>query len=61
MGFAATFWEHGFGPLGRADKAYVRRVRGLAAAPIGPARVQALWLEGAAMSLAQAVALTLQS
>ena len=60
MGFAATFWESGFGPLGKADKAYVRRVRGLAAAQIGAARVQALWLEGAAMNVAQAVALTLQ-
>jgi len=60
MGFAATFWESGFGPLGTADKAYVRRVRGLAAAQIGPARVQALWLEGAAMTVAQAVALSLQ-
>ena len=60
MGFAATFWESGFGPLGKADKLYVRRVRGLAAAQIGAARVQALWLEGAAMNVAQAVALSQQ-
>jgi hypothetical protein len=60
MGFAATFWESGFGPLGETDKSYVRRVRGLAAAQIGAARVQALWLEGAAMTVAQAVALSLR-
>ena len=57
MGFAATFWESNFGPLGRADRRTVRRVKGLVRAQVGSARASALWAEGAAMDIAQAVVL----
>ena len=60
MGFAATFWAASFGPLGRGDRHTVRRVRALVRAQLGAARAQALWDEGAAMDLPQAVALALQ-
>ena len=60
MGFAATFWESNFGPLGRADRRTVRRVKGLVRAQLGSARAGALWAEGAAMDIAQAVALAQQ-
>ena len=60
MGFAATFWESNFGPLGRADRRTVRRVKGLVRAQVGSARAGALWAEGAAMDIAQAVALAQQ-
>jgi tetratricopeptide (TPR) repeat protein len=59
MGFAATFWQTNFGPLGSADRRYVRRVRGLVRVQIGAARAEALWQEGAALELAAAVALAL--
>jgi hypothetical protein len=61
MGFAATFWEQNFGPLGRADLQYLRRVRALVKAQLGAARAQALWDEGAALPIAQAVALAQQA
>ena len=57
MAFAATFWESNFGPLGRVDRRTVRRVKGLVRAQVGSARAGALWAEGAAMDIAQAVAL----
>jgi len=60
MGFAATFWESNFGPLGRADRRTVRRVKGLVRAQVGSARAGTLWAEGAAMDIAQAVALAQQ-
>ncbi len=61
MGFAATFWASSFGPLGRDDHRTVRRVRTFVRAQLGAARAQALWDEGAAMDLPQAVALALQA
>ena len=60
MAFAATFWEQNFGPLGRADRQYVRRVRGLVQAQVGAPRAQALWDAGAALDIARAVALAQQ-
>ena len=60
MGFAATFWETQFGPLSRADRLTVRRVTRLVQAQVGAARAGALWAEGAAMDIAQAVALAQQ-
>ena len=59
MGFAATFWQTQFGPLSRADRQTVRRVTRLVQAQVGTARAGALWAEGAAMDIAQAVALAL--
>jgi predicted ATPase len=59
MAFAAAFWLRSFGALGSADRLYVRRVRGLVRAQVGAARAQALWQEGEAMDIAQAVALAL--
>jgi tetratricopeptide (TPR) repeat protein len=61
IGFAATFWAVQFGPLSTADLRYVRRVRGLVRAQVGAARTEALWLEGASMDLAAAVALALRA
>lgn len=60
MAFAAQFWETGFGPLGRHDLQYTRRVRALVAAQLGAARADALWAEGQAMDVARAVACALQ-
>ncbi len=57
MAFAAQFWERSFGPLGRADRLYVRRVRALVAAQLGSARAELLWQEGQGLDIAQAVAL----
>ena len=60
MGFAATFWAERFGPLGKSDLIYLKRVRGLVRAQLGAARAQALFTEGATMNVAEAVALALQ-
>jgi len=61
MAFAVRFWQQSFGTLSRADERYVRRVRGLVTAQLGAARAQALWLEGEALDIRQAVALALTS
>jgi predicted ATPase len=60
MGFAATFWQASFGPLSAVDRQTVRRVRALVRAQLGEARAEALWAEGAAMDVAQAVSLALR-
>ena len=60
MAFAAQFWETGFGPLGRHDQQYIRRVRTLVAAQVGTARAEALWAEGQGLDVARAVASALQ-
>ncbi len=60
MGFAATFWTERFGPLGRSDLIYLKRVRGLVRAQLGSARTETLFAEGAALSVADAVALALR-
>ena len=57
--FAAAFWCSRFGELTAPDRHDLRRVRRLAACQIGSARVEALWQEGAQLSLSQAVALSL--
>ena len=61
MGFAAAFWAASFGPLGPHDLRSVRRVSVLVRAQLGAARAQALWNEGAAMDVQQAVALALRA
>ncbi len=59
MSFALHFWQRHFGPIGRSDQPHLRRVRRLVAVQLGAARHDALWAEGAAMPLAQAVALAM--
>lgn len=61
MAFAATFWETHFGPLARADRHTVRRVQRLVQAQLGAAAAQALWAEGAALDITDAVDLALQA
>ncbi len=61
MAFAASFWQANFGALARGDRLVMRRVRGLVRAQLGVARAEALWAEGAAMNIAQAVALAQQN
>lgn len=60
MGFAVSFWAQRVAPLSAADQAYVRRVRGLVCKQLGAARTEALWLDGAGLDLAAAVALALR-
>lgn len=57
MAFAGRHWETQFGPLSTADRHTQRRVRRLVRAQLGEARTQALWREGEALSLGDAVAL----
>ncbi len=61
MAFAATFWETHFGPLARADRHTVRRVQRLVRAQLGSTAAQALWTEGAALDITDAVDLALQA
>jgi tetratricopeptide (TPR) repeat protein len=60
MSFAAHFWERRFGPLTKGDQPYLRRARRLVGVQVGRVRWEALWAEGAAMSLADAVRLALE-
>ena len=60
MSFAAHFWQRHFGPLAHSDQPHLRRVRRLVAVQLSAARHDALWAEGAAMPLAQALALALE-
>ena len=59
MAFAARFWEGGIGPLSASDRATVEQERKRTAKRLGSQRADALWAEGAALSLAQAVELAL--
>ncbi len=59
MSFAAHYWQRHFGPLGASDQPHLRRVRRLTQVQLGAARYDALWAEGAALPLAEAVALAL--
>ncbi len=61
MAFAARFWEHSFGPLSRADRQTLRRVRRLAQAQLGAERAQAAWDAGLALDIGSAVDLALQA
>jgi tetratricopeptide (TPR) repeat protein len=60
MAFASHFWRTRFGPLDAESLRELQRVRRLCAVQLGPARLATLHDEGAAMSLAQAVALALE-
>ncbi len=57
MGFAENFYAQRFGVLGPEDLPEARRTRRLVAAQAGRAQAQAWWQEGAALSMAQAMAL----
>ncbi len=59
MGFAEHLWQSGFGPLSDADEAERDAVRGGVEAALGPDRAAALWSEGAALDLPDALALAL--
>jgi predicted ATPase len=59
LAFAARFWESGIGPLSASDRATVDRERKDAAKRLGAGRMETLWMEGAALSLAEAVHLSL--
>lgn len=59
MPFAARFWERGIGPLSASDAATLDQVRKGAAKRLGARRVETLWAEGVALSLAEAVQLAL--
>lgn len=60
LAFATAYWRR-FGELDGRDLRFVRRVQRRLAGQPEPARALALWREGDAMTLAQAVALALQS
>jgi hypothetical protein len=47
--------------LSRFDRRALRRVRRLVQAQVGAARTQALWLEGEALSLGEAVAMLVEA
>jgi hypothetical protein len=57
--FAESFWQGRFGRLTTGDRRDMQRIRRLATVQIGARRVDALWAEGATLSLAEAVALAL--
>ncbi|MFY7856963.1 MAG: ATP-binding protein [Rubrivivax sp.] len=61
MAFAGRHWATQFGPLSRFDRRALRRVRRLVQAQVGAARTQALWLEGEALSLGEAVAMLVEA
>ncbi len=60
MAFSEGHWVRHFGPLDRADRQFVRQVRGLVEHQLGPAAAAAAWREGQAMSLPQALTMALQ-
>ena len=59
MAFAARFWERSIGSLSKNDLATLEQVRKRAVKALGATRTGALWGEGAALTLAQAVDLAL--
>jgi predicted ATPase len=59
MSFAAHYWQRHFGALAASDQPHLRRVRRLAQVQVSAVRHDALWAEGAALPLAEAVALAL--
>ena len=58
--FAEAFWQARFGRLSPADLRDMRRVRRLAARQLDAHRIEALRLQGAQLSLTEAVALALR-
>ena len=59
MSFAARFWERSIGPLSTNDATTVEQVREQAAKRLDGERIAKLWVEGAELSLAEAVDLAL--
>lgn len=58
--FAESFWQSRFGRLTAADRRDMLRVRRLTTPQIGAKRVAVLWAQGAALPLAEAMALALR-
>ncbi len=54
--FAALFWTTRFGELAAGDRRYLVRIRRLATRSLAAAHLDALWREGEAMTLSQALA-----
>jgi predicted ATPase len=59
MPFAARFWERSVGPIAADDAEAVEQVRRAAIERLGAARAEALWAQGEALTLAEAVRLAL--
>ena len=58
--FAESFWQSRFGRLTEADRRDLQRIRRLTTPQIGAKRVATLWAQGAALPLAEAMALALR-
>jgi hypothetical protein len=58
IGFAQAFYGERFGTLGSEDLPVARRTRRLVQAQLGVVRTDALWREGAALTMADAMRLT---
>ncbi|WP_088281904.1 AAA family ATPase [Ideonella sp. A 288] len=56
---SAAYWTEHMGPLGKGDQRDVGKLLRLATVQLGAERVDRLWREGAALSIADAVALAL--
>ena len=61
MAFAATYWTRHMGPLGAQDQRDIRHLTRLARVRLDADEVERLGREGAAMSVAEAVATALQA
>ena len=61
LAFATAFWRAGFGPIFDEDLRYLKRFERLSHRLLPPARYDALWHEGEALPLQQAVALALHA
>jgi hypothetical protein len=59
MPFAARFWERSIGPHSAADLAILKDVRKRCVKRLGPQRATALWAEGEALLLSEAIRLAL--
>ena len=59
-GFAERFWQTRFGRLSDGDMHDMRRIKRLAACSIDKRRIAAVWVQGAQLSLAEAMALALR-
>ncbi|MFO1266942.1 MAG: hypothetical protein U1F25_21320, partial [Rubrivivax sp.] len=57
--FAEAHWRRNFGEFNAEDDFDLRRIRRLAARQLPPRRARELWQQGAALALAEAVALAL--
>jgi hypothetical protein len=61
MAFAQRYWIDHFAPLGASDQREVARLLRLARVQLDAAATDALWREGSALSMSEAVALALRA